>query len=107
MGAHVTLLPGPGGKVDLPALLRDLARREVNEVHVEAGHKLNGSLVREGLVDEFLLYLAPTLLGQGRGMAQVGPLDRLSDALALNFAEPTLIGPDLRILARVAGRDLF
>jgi diaminohydroxyphosphoribosylaminopyrimidine deaminase/5-amino-6-(5-phosphoribosylamino)uracil reductase len=93
--------------VDLPALLRDLARREVNEVHVEAGHKLNGSLVREGLVDEFLLYLAPKLIGQGRGMAQFGPLQQLSDALHLNFAEPTLVGPDLRILARVAGRDLF
>lgn len=107
LGALVTLLPGPGGKVDLPALLRDLAQREVNEVHVEAGHKLNGSLVREGLVDEFLLYLAPKLIGQGRGMAQVGPLDQLSDALRLHFAEPTLIGPDLRILARVARRDLF
>ena len=107
LGAHVTLLPGPGGKVDLPALLRDLARREVNEVHVEAGHKLNGSLVREGLVDEFLLYLAPKLIGQGRGMAQFGPLSALSQALPLTFTEPTLIGPDLRILARVTGRDLF
>jgi diaminohydroxyphosphoribosylaminopyrimidine deaminase/5-amino-6-(5-phosphoribosylamino)uracil reductase len=103
----VSLLPGPGGKVDLTALLRDLARREVNELHVEAGHKLNGSLVREGLVDEFLLYLAPKLIGQGRGMAQIGPLHQLSDALNLNFTETTLIGPDLRILARVTGRDLF
>ncbi len=107
LGASVTLLPGPSGKVDLPALLRDLARREVNELHVEAGHKLNGSLVRAGLVDEFLLYLAPKLIGQGRGMAQFGPLHQLSEALHLNFAEPSLIGPDLRILARVTGRDLF
>ena len=107
LGATVTLLPGPGGKVDLTALLRDLALREVNEVHVEAGHKLNGSLVRGGLVDEFLLYLAPKLIGQGRGMAQVGPLQHLSDALALTFNDPTLIGPDLRLLARVTGRDLF
>jgi len=107
LGATVTLLPGPGGKVDLPALLRDLAQREVNELHVEAGHKLNGSLVRGGLVDEFLLYLAPKLIGQGRGMAQVGPLHQLSDALSLRFADPTLIGADLRLLARVTGRDLF
>lgn len=107
LGATVTLLPGPGGKVDLTALLSDLALREVNEVHVEAGHKLNGSLVREGLVDEFLLYLAPKLIGQGRGMAQVGPLQHLSDALTLTFTDPTLIGPDLRLLARVTGRDLF
>ena len=107
LGATVTLLPGPGGKVDLPALLRDLAQREVNELHVEAGHKLNGSLVRGGLVDEFLLYLAPKLIGQGQGMAQFGPLTQLSDALSLRFADPTLIGADLRILARVTGRDLF
>ena len=107
LGATVTLLPGPGGKVDLTALLRDLALREVNEVHVEAGHKLNGSLVRGGLVDEFLLYLAPKLIGQGRGMAQVGPLQHLSDALALTFTDTALIGPDLRLLARVTGRDLF
>jgi diaminohydroxyphosphoribosylaminopyrimidine deaminase/5-amino-6-(5-phosphoribosylamino)uracil reductase len=107
LGATVTLLPGPGGKVDLPALLRDLAQREVNELHVEAGHKLNGSLVRGGLVDEFLLYLAPKLIGQGRGMAQFGPLTQLSDALSMRFADPTLIGADLRILARVTGRDLF
>lgn len=107
LGASVTLLPGPGGKVDLSALLRDLAQREVNEVHAEAGHKLNGSLVRGGLVDEFLLYLAPKLIGQARGMAQFGPLHHLSDALNLNFTETDLIGPDLRILARVTGRDLF
>lgn len=107
LGATVTLLPGPGDKVDLPALLRDLAQREVNEVHVEAGHKLNGSLVRAGLVDEFLLYLAPKLIGQGRGMAHFGPLTQLSDALPLTFTAPTLIGPDVRLLARVTGRDLF
>ena len=107
LGASVTLLPGPSGKVDLPALLGDLARREVNELHVEAGHQLNGSLVREGLVDEFLLYLAPKLIGQGRGMARFGPLHHLSDALSLTFKESTLIDPDLRILARVTGRDLF
>jgi hypothetical protein len=47
-------------------MLRDLARREINELHVEAGHKLNGSFIREGLVDEFLVYLAPQLLGPAK-----------------------------------------
>jgi diaminohydroxyphosphoribosylaminopyrimidine deaminase/5-amino-6-(5-phosphoribosylamino)uracil reductase len=107
LGATVTLAPGPGGKVDLAAMLRDLAAREVNELHVEAGHKLNGSLVREGLVDEFLLYLAPKLIGQGRGMAQFGPLTRLTESLALTFVNHAMIGPDLRLLARVTGRDIF
>jgi diaminohydroxyphosphoribosylaminopyrimidine deaminase/5-amino-6-(5-phosphoribosylamino)uracil reductase len=68
-------------------MLRDLALRGVNELHVEAGHKLNGSLLREGLVDEFLVYLAPKLLGDGFGMASPmsGPLTALTDALALDF----------------------
>ncbi len=106
-GATVICLPNPQGKVDLPALLRDLAQREVNELHVEAGHKLNGSLVREGLVDELLLYLAPKLLGPGRGIAQFGPLQALAQAVPLAFTSVDPVGPDLRILARVAGRDHF
>jgi diaminohydroxyphosphoribosylaminopyrimidine deaminase/5-amino-6-(5-phosphoribosylamino)uracil reductase len=100
-GAHVTLLPNPQGKVDLQALLKDLARREVNELHVEAGHKLNGSLIREGCVDECLVYLAPQMLGIGQGMAQWGPLEDLSQGVSLTFTETQLIGKDLRILARV------
>ncbi|MEJ7931375.1 bifunctional diaminohydroxyphosphoribosylaminopyrimidine deaminase/5-amino-6-(5-phosphoribosylamino)uracil reductase RibD [Ramlibacter sp. AN1015] len=106
-GATVVTLPGPGGKVDLAALLADLGRREVNELHVEAGHKLNGSLVREHLVDEFLVYLAPRLLGPGRGMAAIGPLRELAQGPELAFHACERIGPDLRILARVAGRDSF
>jgi diaminohydroxyphosphoribosylaminopyrimidine deaminase / 5-amino-6-(5-phosphoribosylamino)uracil reductase len=94
-------------KVDLRAMLADLATREVNELHVEAGHKLNGSLVREGLVDEFLVYLAPKLLGQGRDMASFGPIAALGQALALEFKSTDKLGPDLRVIARVAGRDQF
>ncbi len=106
-GATVVYLPGHGGKVDLAAMLRDLAQREVNEVHVEAGHKLNGSLIREGLVDEFLVYLAPKLIGQGSGMASFGPINELSQALDLEFRSTDRLGPDLRIVARGRGRDLF
>lgn len=106
-GAEVVLLPGPGGKVDLPALLLDLAARGVNELHVEAGHKLNGSLVREGLVDELLVYLAPKLIGLGRDMAHFGPLADLAAAVPLQFRSSERVGPDLRIIARVAGRDRF
>jgi diaminohydroxyphosphoribosylaminopyrimidine deaminase/5-amino-6-(5-phosphoribosylamino)uracil reductase len=99
--------PGMGHKVDLAALLRDLARRDINELHIEAGHKLNGSLIREGLVDEFLVYLAPKLIGQGLDMAHFGPLTALDDALPLAFIGTQMIGPDLRIIARSPGRDLF
>jgi diaminohydroxyphosphoribosylaminopyrimidine deaminase/5-amino-6-(5-phosphoribosylamino)uracil reductase len=106
-GATVIYLPGPTGKVDLAAMLHDLARREVNELHVEAGHKLNGSFIREGLVDEFLVYLAPKMIGQGFGMASFGPMTDLSQAVALEFRSTEMVGPDLRIVARVKGRDQF
>jgi diaminohydroxyphosphoribosylaminopyrimidine deaminase / 5-amino-6-(5-phosphoribosylamino)uracil reductase len=106
-GASITHLPGPGGKVDLAALLKDLGGRGINELHVEAGFKLNGSLVREGLVDEFLVYLAPRLVGTGQGMVNIGPLAALSDAVALEFGEVERIGADLRVLARMPRRADF
>jgi diaminohydroxyphosphoribosylaminopyrimidine deaminase / 5-amino-6-(5-phosphoribosylamino)uracil reductase len=106
-GATVTHLPGPGQKVDLGALLKDLAGRGVNELHVEAGFKLNGSLLREDLVDELLVYLAPTLLGPGQGMANIGPLDRLTDAMPLEFTSIERVGPDVRLVARPLGRADF
>ncbi|CAN7671461.1 bifunctional diaminohydroxyphosphoribosylaminopyrimidine deaminase/5-amino-6-(5-phosphoribosylamino)uracil reductase RibD [Acidovorax sp. LjRoot66] len=106
-GATVIHLPNPQGKVDLRAMLKDLGQRSVNELHVEAGHKLNGSFLREGLVDEMLLYLAPRLLGPGLGMAQTTPLHTLADGTALEYVSVERIGPDLRIVARVQGRDSF
>lgn len=110
-GATLVHMPGqPGGvrtKVDLAAMLADLAARECNEVHVEAGSKLNGSLIREGLVDELLVYLAPKLIGQGRDMASFGPLAALADAMPLVFHAATMVGPDLRIVARGVARDRF
>ena len=106
-GAIVIALPGPGGKVDLAAMLADLARREINELHVEAGHKLNGSLIREGLVDELLLYLAPKLMGQGAGIAHLGPYTAMEQAPALDIHTCQRVGPDLRLLARWAGAGQF
>ena len=112
-GATIIYLPGqqrdgtPTGKVDLAAMLRDMGQREINELHVEAGHRLNGSFIREGLVDELLLYLAPKLIGQGADIASWGPLNSLSDAVQLQFTSFEAVGPDLRILAMVAGRDSF
>lgn len=110
-GATVVHMPGAtpptAGKVDLAALLRDLAAREVNEVHVEAGTQLNGSLLREGLVDELLVYLAPKLIGEGLGMARLGPLDDLAQALPLEWTSVERIGADLRILANLPGRANF
>jgi diaminohydroxyphosphoribosylaminopyrimidine deaminase/5-amino-6-(5-phosphoribosylamino)uracil reductase len=100
--AEIELRPDAAGKVDLAAMLRDLAQRGINELHVEAGHKLNGSFVRAGLVDEFLIYMAPKLIGMGRELAAFGPLERLQDSVALRFVSVTPIGPDLRLIARPA-----
>jgi diaminohydroxyphosphoribosylaminopyrimidine deaminase/5-amino-6-(5-phosphoribosylamino)uracil reductase len=102
LGATVIDMPGPDGKVDLAAMLRDLAHREINELHVEAGHKLNGSFIREGLVDEYLVYIAPQLLGPGQGLANLPALTSLSDSVKLAFHAVAGIGGDLRLLLRRA-----
>lgn len=106
-GANLRTMRNAAGKVDLTAMLRDLANMGINELHVEAGSALNGSLLREGLVDELLLYVAPKLLGQGSGLSGFGPLDRLSDAIEMAFATPTVVGPDIRLQAIVGGADAF
>ncbi len=101
-GIEVALAAGAGGRVDLAAVLADLAQRGINELHVEAGAALNGAFVRERLVDEYLIYLAPKLLGSGLDMAAVGPLAELSQAAELRFHRIERVGDDLRILARPA-----
>jgi diaminohydroxyphosphoribosylaminopyrimidine deaminase/5-amino-6-(5-phosphoribosylamino)uracil reductase len=106
-GATVIYMPDTNGKVDLAAMMRDLGKREINDLHVEAGHKLNGSLIRIGLVDEFLFYFAPKLLGDAQGMASFGPLQNLSEAVELEFLSTDKVGHDLRFRARVAGRYQF
>ena len=107
IGAEVIYCPGANNKVDLAAMLSDLPKHEINELHIEAGHKLNGSLIEAGLVDEFLIYLAPKLLGQGLGMTDLGPYTELGQSTAMRFVSTEQIGPDLRIIARPPGRELF
>jgi diaminohydroxyphosphoribosylaminopyrimidine deaminase/5-amino-6-(5-phosphoribosylamino)uracil reductase len=100
-GAEVVVMPNAAGKVDLGDLLRELARRGLNEVHVEAGYRLNGSLVREGLVDEVLVYLAPALIGdKAQGMFDLPELTELSGRRALRVHDVRMIGADVRITAR-------
>jgi diaminohydroxyphosphoribosylaminopyrimidine deaminase/5-amino-6-(5-phosphoribosylamino)uracil reductase len=101
-GAEVVVLPDASGKVDLPAMMRELARRELNEIHVESGNRLNGALLRAGLVDELLLYVAPQLLGDAaRGMFDLGALTQLDQRVELRLQDVRRVGPDLRIVARV------
>lgn len=100
-GVPVLELPNPQGKVDLPQLMRALGERQINEVHVEAGFKLNGSLLREHCVDELLTYLAPSVLGDAQGMFNLGALTSLDDRIALTFTEARLLEGDLRVMARI------
>lgn len=106
-GADVLLLPGPDGRVDLPSLLKRLALDGINELHVEAGATLNAALLQAGLVDELLVYIAPTLLGPGRGMAALPALQQLHQAIALQFESIDRVGDDLRVRARRVGAADF
>ena len=101
-GAEMVVLPNAGGKVELGALMRELARRGINEVHVEAGHKLNGSLLGEGLVDELVIYLAPHLIGDAaRGMFNLPELEDLSGRRELKIHDLRMIDKDIRVIARI------
>jgi diaminohydroxyphosphoribosylaminopyrimidine deaminase/5-amino-6-(5-phosphoribosylamino)uracil reductase len=100
---EILQIPNHEGKVDLPGMLKELAQRGVNELHVEAGTKLNGSLVSEGCVDEFLLYLNPSFLGDNsQGMVALSGISSLAARLKLRIVSMDRIGEDLRILARPA-----
>ena len=102
-GAEVIVLPNPRGKVELRDLLAALAQRGINEVHAEAGFKLNGSLLREGLVDEFLIYLAPCLIGHdAAGLFNLPALTRLDGKQRLQIRDLRQVGADIRVLARPA-----
>ncbi len=102
-GAEVVPLPNAAGKVDLPRMLEVLAQRGVNELQVEAGFRLNGSLVREGCVDEFLVYLNPSFLGdQAQGMLDLPLAGSLGERLRLRVVSLERLGDDLRLLARPA-----
>ena len=100
-GSDVIRLPDRDGKVDLVAMLAELGKRMINELHVEAGAVLNGALLRAGLVDELLVYTAPCVLGDARGMFALPTLHTLAQTITLRFHDVAQIGDDLRIVARV------
>src|SRR5690606_32335575 len=90
--AEVVVMPSSPAGIDLPSLMRWLAAHQVNEVHVEAGARLSGALLQAGCVDELLVYMAPMLLGQGRGMAHTPPVDSLDAAERFEFIESQMVG---------------
>lgn len=103
IGAKVIILPNQEGKVELNQMMASLAKFEVNEVLVEGGFRLNGSLLKAGLVDELLLYLAPHLLGDNaRGMFDLPELTELTGRRELKILDLRMVGQDMRVLARFA-----
>jgi diaminohydroxyphosphoribosylaminopyrimidine deaminase/5-amino-6-(5-phosphoribosylamino)uracil reductase len=111
-GVHAVDVPALSGKtsplpgqtrLDLAPIFNMLAQNGVNELHVEAGANLNASLIEGGWVDELLVYLAPKLIGPGRGLAALSPLVHLSDARSFVFHDVSRVGEDLRVLLRPTG----
>lgn len=103
-GAKIESFPSAGGQVDLQRVMQHLGQRGINEVHLEAGATLTGAMAQAGLVDEWLIYLAPRLMGTGRGMIDIPLIESLDRAMALRFVDVTQVGEDLRIRARPASR---
>ncbi len=100
-GVEVLFMPGNGGRVDLLALLNELGRRGINELHVEAGEELNGALLSAGLVDEIVTYLAPVLLGsRARGMFGIPELEAMDKKISLEILDMRMVGKDLRVIGR-------
>lgn len=101
-GAEILHLPADNGQVDIAALLLTLGQR-TNELLIEAGAALNAAFMQSGYVDEYLLYLAPTFLGDpARGLAMLPAFEKLEERIALRFHAVEQVGEDLRVLARPA-----
>ncbi len=103
-GAESVRCPGADGRIDLPAAMRELGRRELNEVLVEAGPTLTGALLQAGLVDELICYVAPKLMGDAaQPLARLPGLNRLADAIGLDPVDLRPIGGDWRVIMRPHG----
>ncbi len=106
-GSEVLRSPLADGRIDLDRLLEDLAARQINEVHVEAGATLNGALLKAGLVDELVIYMAPILMGdEARGLFRLPGLRAMRDRLKLEIRDLRTVGEDLRLTLRPQTADI-
>lgn len=106
VGAEVKAVPSDTeGRLDLQAVIRDIGSREINVLHVEAGSGLNGGLLQADLVDELIYYVAPLLMGEGRGAAQLPRFEQMDQILRWNFHCVDRIGPDVRLVLRKHARS--
>ncbi len=101
LGIEVLSFPDKRGKVDLNGLMKELGRRQFNEVMVEAGSRLHSAFCKDKLIDELLIYFAPKVLGErGSGMFDLGPVVDMKNILEFDLQEVRQIGNDIRIRAR-------
>lgn len=101
-GVEVISVPGGNETIELPALMQILAKREINEIHLEAGATLSGAMLREGLIDELNIYMAAKLMGSGaRALFNTPGLELLADAVALDIIDIRAVGADWRIRAMI------
>jgi diaminohydroxyphosphoribosylaminopyrimidine deaminase/5-amino-6-(5-phosphoribosylamino)uracil reductase len=102
-GARIDRVAGGDAHCDLRAVIERLGALEINDVWVEAGAGLNGALLKAGLIDELIIYMAPRVLGAtARGMFELPALESLADATQVSFDDVIKVGADLRIAARVS-----
>ncbi len=100
-GAQLLHLPNQNGRVDLQALLENLATRGINEVLLEAGQGLNGAFLQAGLIDEFIFYYAPKLMGtDAKAMFAIPELVEMQQATELKVLDIRQIGRDIRLRAK-------
>lgn len=99
-GAEVRVMPARDGQLDLEAVLDELGRREINEVLFETGAVLAGAVLRAGLIDELIVYMAPHLMGdEARGLFHLPGLSRMDQRIALEIRDIRSVGRDWRITA--------
>jgi diaminohydroxyphosphoribosylaminopyrimidine deaminase/5-amino-6-(5-phosphoribosylamino)uracil reductase len=97
-GFEVYQLPGKNGRLDLHAVMDFLNQQQINELLVEAGSVLNGALLDEGLVDEYVIYMASCILGdQGRGLFSLSALQQMADKKQLKLRDVRQVGADLKL----------
>jgi len=101
-GAEVYSLPDNQGRLDLDAVLYFLGEQQVNDVLIEAGHILNGAFMEQGLIDECIIYMAPSLLGaSGRGLFEMPTITQMADKKQLQFVDMRKVGVDIRLQYKV------
>lgn len=101
IGAEILVLPDGSGRVDIGQLMRELGKRGINELLVEAGERVNGSFLKAGFVDEVFFYLAPHLIGsRAKGMFDFPALENMEERFEMKIMDVRMVGKDLRIIGR-------